>query len=311
MQIIPYKSELKPFWDAFVADSKNATFLFYRDYMDYHAERFCDHSLMFYEKDRLLGLLPGNLDKDSYYSHQGLTYGGFLLPPFSTSAQLMQMLDLLLDYLKKKGVKKLQYKCIPYFYHRLPAEEDLYALYLKKAELISRSLSSTIRCDRALPFSHARKDGLRKARKAGIHCLESHDLAVFWAMLEQNLWTRHRLKPVHNLNEISLLHQSFPQNIRLFLAMEAEAALAGCLVYETHTTAHIQYISSNRRGRELGALDFLFEQLIFDRFKDKDYLDFGISTDDNGYKLDRGLLFQKEGFGARATVYDIYSLNIE
>ncbi|MDD2618527.1 MAG: GNAT family N-acetyltransferase, partial [Bacteroidales bacterium] len=76
-------------------------------------------------------------------------------------------------------------------------------------------------------------------------------------------------------------------------------------------SAHIQYISSNQRGKALGALDFLFEWLIFDRFKHKDFLDFGISTDDDGYKLDRGLLFQKEGFGARASVYDIYALTID
>ncbi|HOF93006.1 MAG TPA: GNAT family N-acetyltransferase, partial [Bacteroidales bacterium] len=106
-------------------------------------------------------------------------------------------------------------------------------------------------------------------------------------------------------------HKAFPENIRLFLATEAGEAVAGCLVYETETTAHIQYISSNQRGKAQGALDLLFEHLIFDCFKHKDYLDFGISTDDDGFKLDRGLLFQKEGFGARASVYDIYALHIE
>jgi|LSQX01.1.fsa_nt_gb hypothetical protein len=311
MQLVRYNPTMKSRWDSFVAESKNATFLFYRDYMDYHADRFCDHSLLFYEKNRLLGLLPGNTEADIYYSHQGLTYGGFLLSSSATTEQVIKMLDLLMAYLKENGVKKLIYKSIPYFYHKIPAEEDLYALYLKKAVLISRSLSSAIRCDRALPFSHARKDGLRKARKAALNCQESTDLAVFWPILEQNLWARHQLRPVHQLDEICRLHKAFPQNIRLFLVTESDKALAGCLVYDTETTAHIQYISSNQRGKALGALDFLFEWLIFDRFKHKDFLDFGISTDDDGYKLDRGLLFQKEGFGARASVYDIYALTID
>ncbi len=311
MQIVRYRPELKSCWDTFVARSKNATFLFYRDYMDYHADRFCDHSLLFYDKELLLGLLPGNVEADTYFSHQGLTYGGFLLTPAGTAEQVIEMLDLLIAYLKDQGIKSIVYKSIPWFYHKMPAEEDLYALYLKKAVLISRSLSSTIRCDKALPFAHARKDGLRKARKAGLSWQESKDLSLFWPILEQNLWARHHLKPVHNLEEIRRLQQAFPKNIRLFLATEAEVPLAGCLVYETETTAHIQYISSNQRGKALGALDLLFEHLIFGCFKHKDYLDFGISTDDDGFKLDRGLLFQKEGFGARASVYDIYTLNIE
>ncbi|MDD4429991.1 MAG: GNAT family N-acetyltransferase [Bacteroidales bacterium] len=293
-----------------MAGSKNATFLFYRDYMDYHADRFCDHSLLFYEKDRLLGLLPGNVEADTYYSHQGLTYGGFLLNSAARAEQVIEMLELLIEYLKDQGIKSMIYKSIPWFYHKIPAEEDLYALYLKKAVLISRSLSSTIHCGKALPFAHARKDGLRKARKAGLSWQESKDLDVFWPILEQNLWARHHLKPVHSLDEIWRLQQAFPQNIRLFLVTEAGTALAGSLVYETETTAHIQYISSNQRAKALGALDLLFEHLIYEQFKQKDYLDFGISTDDDGYKLDRGLLFQKEGFGARASVYDIYALTI-
>lgn len=311
MQLVRYNPTMKARWDSFVAESKNATFLFYRDYMDYHADRFCDHSLLFYEKNRLMGLLPGNTEADIYYSHQGLTYGGFLLSSAATAEQVIKMLDLLMAYLKEQGVKTLIYKSIPCFYHKIPAEEDLYALYLKKAVLISRSLSSTIRSDKALPFAHARKDGLRKARKAGLSFEESTDLAVFWPILEKNLWARHQLKPVHNLNEISRLHKVFPKNIRLFLVTESDKALAGCLVYETETTAHIQYISSNQRGKALGALDFLFERLIFDCYKHKDFLDFGISTDDDGHKLDRGLLFQKEGFGARASVYDIYAITID
>ena len=311
MQIVRYNQAYKPVWDNFVSRSRNATFLFYRDYMDYHSDRFEDHSLMFYDREQLLGLLPGNLNGDTYYSHEGLTYGGFLLQAGTTTEQLIEMLRLLTDYLRSMGLHQLIYKSIPYFYHKTPSEEDLYALYLKKARLISRSLSSTIRCSCLLPFSHARKDGLRKARKAGLSWYESQDLSVFWTILEQNLWERHHLKPVHSLDEIQRLHRAFPGQIRLFVVAETGTVLAGTLVYDTATTAHIQYISSNHRGKAVGALDYLFEQLIFDVFVHKEYIDFGISTDDNGFMLDKGLLFQKEGFGARASVYDIYALSFD
>ena len=39
--------------------------------------------------------------------------------------------------------------------------------------------------------------------------------------------------------------------------------------------------------------------------------DFGISTEQGGRYLNEGLIFQKEGFGARTVVYDTYELNIE
>ena len=43
-----YTPSLADEWNAFVAQSKNGTVLFDRRYMDYHADRFSDCSLLFY-----------------------------------------------------------------------------------------------------------------------------------------------------------------------------------------------------------------------------------------------------------------------
>lgn len=40
------------------------------------------------------------------------------------------------------------------------------------------------------------------------------------------------------------------------------------------------------------------------------YFDFGISNENNGRFLNRGLIAQKEGFGARTIVHDFYELSI-
>ena len=71
MQIIGYTPERKEEWDAFVRTSRNGTFLLLRDYMDYHADRFTDCSLMFYREGKLMALLPANLRKEeqTIYSH--------------------------------------------------------------------------------------------------------------------------------------------------------------------------------------------------------------------------------------------------
>ena len=48
---------------------------------------------------------------------------------------MVEIFAALRDFLKKSGVAKLIYKCIPYIYHSLPAEEDRYALFLGDARL--------------------------------------------------------------------------------------------------------------------------------------------------------------------------------
>ena len=79
IHIVRYTADKKAEWDSFVRESKNGTFLFMRDYMEYHADRFDDYSLMYYKGDKLLSLLPANRKGETLWSHQGLTYGGLVL----------------------------------------------------------------------------------------------------------------------------------------------------------------------------------------------------------------------------------------
>ena len=58
LSIRRYNKEDKEKWNAFNKESKNPLFMFDRGYMDYHEDRFVDHSLLFYEDDTLVALLP-------------------------------------------------------------------------------------------------------------------------------------------------------------------------------------------------------------------------------------------------------------
>ena len=71
IEVVRYTQGKAAEWDAFVAQSKNGTFLFFRGYMDYHADRFEDCSLMVYLKNRMIALLPGNRQGTTFFSHQG------------------------------------------------------------------------------------------------------------------------------------------------------------------------------------------------------------------------------------------------
>ncbi len=306
----PYTAAHKAEWDGFAAKAKNGIFLFQRDYMEHHEERFVDGSLLFHQDSRLVALLPANRDGDTLVSHGWLTFGGFLTDASMTQSVMLELFAALTDHLREAGVKRLVYKCIPYVFHTLPAEEDRYALFRAGARLIRRDASSAIDFREPLKFRKGRIYCVKRARSAGVQVREAADWERFWEVLEENLGQRHGVKPAHTVQQIRLLHARFPNNIRLHVSTLGNQVLAGAVLFENTHSAHVQYISSTEQGRELGAVDILFDHLINERYCHKRYFSFGVSTTDAGQSLNEGLIAQKEGFGARTVVHDFYELEV-
>ncbi|WP_456087500.1 GNAT family N-acetyltransferase [Parabacteroides sp.] len=309
-EVVRYNVRLKAAWNQFVSNSRNGTFLFYRDYMDYHSDRFEDYSLMIYRKGNLCALYPANKVDNILYSHQGLTYGGLLFSFKISAEDVLLIFQYINSFLKDQGIVKVIYKAMPWIYHICPAEEDLYALFRLRAKLIGRNLSSTICRSHVLKFTESRKSGLRKAIKNNIIVKESDDFDSFWHILSDNLNQKYSTSPVHSIDEIKLLHERFPDEIKLFVALLGQNIIAGTVIYVTRQVIHTQYISANPIGKELGALDLLFDHLINHEFQSYPYFDFGQSTENNGSFLNQSLIFQKEGFGGRGVVYDIYEYDL-
>ncbi|MDP9195305.1 MAG: GNAT family N-acetyltransferase [Pseudomonadota bacterium] len=296
-------------WNGFLEKAKNGHFMFNRDYMEYHSDRFTDCSLLVYEKDRLAALFPANIGGDTVYSHQGLTFGGIITREDSINTPLMlHILGEITRHLRTAGVKKLVYKPIPYIYHIHPAEEDLYALFREKAELTRMDVSTVINYASRGKISSLRQRGARKAQKAGITYQPSDRWDDFWHLLSERLKERHGQKPVHTLQEIRLLASRFPQNIRLQTAEAGGEIQAGVVIFENPTVAHAQYICAGDEGFRNGALDGLFEHLI-GLYSDRRYFSFGISTEEAGRVLNEGLILQKEGFGGSAINHTVFSLS--
>lgn len=314
IEVVPYTADKADAWNDFVTHSKNGTFLLNRSYMDYHADRFVDCSLLFRKKGKIIALLPANYveEERTVYSHGGLTYGGLILSESITAADTLQVMSCATEWMRiTLGADRLIYKSIPHIYHRCAAEEDLYALFRHNAKLIARTASSAITCGHPIAMQELRRRGIKKAQANGILYEESTDMAAFWKILEEVLAEKHHKTPVHTLAEIEKLRASFPDEIRLFVARKDGVLVAGTLIYETDKVAHAQYIASSAEGRAMGALDGLFDYLISQVYAAKSYFDFGISTELGGRYLNEGLIFQKEGFGARTVVYDAYELKIE
>ena len=308
-QIRLYRPEDKAEWNSFVAQAKNATFLFQRDFMDYHAHRFTDYSLMVYNQDKPVALLPANVQDNVLYSHQGLSYGGLILDNNSNFEEIQCVLKSILIFLESKGIEKVQLKLVPRIYNRLPSDEMDYLLFLLQAKLIRRDLSSCIINKNRLPIASSnRLRGIKKGKKNNLEVREASHFAPFWKqVLEPNLKQMHNQKPVHSLEEITQLKSYFPDNIRQFDVYMGNDIVAGTTVFETQEVAHTQYISANAIGKKVGGLDFLFAQLL-ENFSHKTYFDFGICNEMQGMKVNKGLLQWKESFGGRGIAHDFYEI---
>lgn len=311
IDVIPYEPSLAAAWNGLVRSARNGHFLFDRRFLEYHGDRFEDASLLFFGKGRLFGVLPANRSGDTVYSHQGLTFGGVVAADRLNASRMLAVFDALQQHLRQLGVRSLVYKPVPHIYHRRPAEEDLYALFRHGAELIRRDISTTI--DYASPglTAHARRKGYGKAERAGLTYGESDRWAEYWELLTSVLAARHGIRPVHSLAEIRLLRERFPAAIRLFAAVSPTGTLlAGAVVFETATMAHVQYGSVSSEGRAVCALDGLYRFLIDSYRTSKRWFDFGISSEGEGRVLNEGLVTQKEEFGGSGTTYDTYRIPI-
>lgn len=311
-EIRRYTPEHVDEWNQFVAESKNGVFLFDRRYMDYHSDRFCDHSLMFYLDGRLLAVLPAHQSGDTLCSHNGLTYGGLVMSPRLTVVQTMHLFREMNEYLRSQGIRHVSYKAIPWIYHRLSAEEDLYALYHEcHARIVARDFSTNIYLDATLRWERVRRRGVVRAQNAGVIVERSDKYEAFWQVLADNLMNKYGVKPVHSLQEIELLHERFPQNIQLYQAVREGKVLGGVVLYISSQVVHAQYSSASPEGKKLGVIDLLYDQ-IFKDYRDYPYFDFGRSTEHpDGSGLNENLVFQKEGYGGRGLCYDIYEWDVK
>lgn len=310
MEIKRYSSVCEGEWNAFVERSRQGTFLFNRGYMDYHSDRFDDFSLMAYDRGVLKGVLPANRVGNVLYSHQGLTYGGWLTQEGMDASGMLGLWAEAAGYLIPAGIGRMVYKCIPWIYSRMPSEEDRYALFRSGARWESCQVASVVDLRNGWKFDSNGRRNAAKASRAGVRVVESDDFGGFWRVLTQVLAERYGVAPVHSLAEMELLKGRFNDDIRLVLAVDAEGeVLAGTVLYIAGRVVHVQYIASSHRGREEGALALVFSR-VMSHFNGYDFFDFGTSCENGGLYLNEGLLRQKSGFGGRAVVYESFIVDL-
>lgn len=298
-------------WNEFVSKSKNATFLFDRNFMEYHKDRFEDFSLMAYKNGKLIALLPANRVGNEVHSHQGLTYGSLLLPFNIKFTEVSDLFDAILAFLKTAGVKTFNIKMIPEFYAKQASNELLYVMAIKNAQLQRRDMVLAV--DYSKPINIHKTKLKHYKRASDLRIVYTQDFADFWEnVLEPRLKMKHQAKPVHTLDEIRILHETFPDKIWQYSVYEGDSIVAGVTLFETETVIKSQYGATTERGETLRALEYVFIYLI-EKFKTegKRYFSMGTVHDSSELGYNRGMLKQKEELGCSMFVQDNYTLTIQ
>jgi hypothetical protein len=305
-----YTKENRLAWDTFISGAKNATFLFARDFMEYHSDRFTDYSLLVYKDDLLYAVLPANIVGDKLYSHKGLTYGSLVLSKSAKLLYTFEAFKALLAFLNAKAISTLELRNIPTFYNTMPSDELSYFLFKANATLIKRDALMVIDTSTKIKFQKNRREGINKAKRNGLTIAVDDNFEGFWnEILIPNLQQKHGVAPVHSLEEIQLLAAKFPDHIKQVNVYKDNVIVAGTTLFLTKTTIHPQYVSGNSDKNAFGSLDLAYDYIINHFDSSKRYFDFNISSEENGTALNSGLIFWKESCGARTYVADNYLID--
>jgi hypothetical protein len=187
-----------------------------------------------------------------------------------------------------------------------------FVLFLLNAKITQRDVSVAINLKSRISYRKGRKSEISKARRFGVHLTEEFSFSPFWEkVLIPRLARRYGVSPVHTVEEMTSLASKFPENIKQFSAYFGGQIVAGTTIYEMPGVAHTQYIGVSALGKRTGALDYLMNWLIDERYQHKQYFDFGSCKKSDRRTLNYGLLNWKEGFGGRCYSHDIYEIATE
>lgn len=314
ISITRYDDSCRSLWDNFCKNSKMPLFMFERNFMEYHKHRFTDHSLIFFEDDKIIALLPMNENEGKLFSHAGLTYGGFIIDSKMKQHTMNECFDGLVEYAKQNNFKSILYKTVPHIFHTYPAEEDRYALFCHKASIFKSEPATVVKLDLPLKMPKGRKAQISRAKREGVivrKLTEKEDFLTFMMLENEVLNKHHGATAVHSGEEMYLLYSRFPKNIHLYGAFLNNEMIAGSVLYEYPETVHTTYLAANDTARVIGALDLTISVMLEEFKGSKRWFDFGISTENNGTILNEGLISQKEGFGGRTNIYDTWIIELK
>ena len=318
---VKYTKEYLGIWDSFVKNSRNGTFLNTKRFLNYHPQgKFEDLSLLFYKKNVLISVFPAALVKDKndnnmLFSHPGSTYGGIIISNKTKLKHVDDIVKKLINFSISNVIEKIVIKLPPRIYYKYPSDEIDFILFKNNFKIRKRDLTTTIffpnfRKNYNQLMDSSCKRAIKSAKNQGLTVQVSNDFDAYWKILTQNL-KKHNTTPVHSITEIQLLKSLFPDKIQLFSAFLNGKMIGGTITFLTTTTIHTQYIAMLYEFQQFRPINAVFDFLIqYGISKGYIYLNFGVSTEEYGDKINWNLFDFKESFGARGILHELYELKI-
>jgi len=243
-------------------------------------------------------------------SHGGLTFGGVLLEKNCRTSAVYEALSAALKYLLKQDFLAIQIKQSPSIYNYSTVEIQKNAIFQHGGIWKRCDITYAVDLEQELGYSSRKRRNIRKAGRNDLVIRETSEFREFWEeVLVPNLRATHSTSPVHTAAEIQLLRSRFPSNIAQFNVYKKDEIVAGATIYISGRVAHAQYIAASEVGKELSALDLLFNHLIsLYQNKSFEYLNFGTVNEDQGRRTNLGLAQWKEEFGAQVFAQDFFEI---
>lgn len=307
VSILYYDHTFKTQWNDCVLHSVNGTFLWQRDFMEYHNDRFKDASLMLFDDYRCIACVPACVDNGHWYSHKGLTYGGVAWN--TDQSNIPELLSKLTSFLEER-YSKITFRAQPAIYNSYAGEEQaaLIQTGFDKNDYVNNLY---VDFKRPIKISSKKTTGYRNGKYDHLELrVESHFDAFFHKVLIPQLQARHQAQPVHSLQEMEYLSSLFPDHIKQYNVYRSGSIVAGVTFFLKSGIAKSQYAAATIEGMECGALNFLYLE-AFEQFKKDgmDFMDFGHVNESDG-SINRGLQRFKEELGGSNQQVFYFSKNV-
>lgn len=309
-----------PAWEAFVASANNGTIFHERKFLGYHpGDRFNDHSLLVDKGGKLRAIFPAvEINSDgvkSLVSHQGSSYGGIVVQEDLSFQDSYDFVQAITEYARKTGFQRIQMTLPPAIYQYRVSNYLDFSLIKHGFSYKKRDVSSMLTIEESPEknlqrFRSTHRTAVRKAVKQGVTIRESEDWSDFYDILKENLNIRHNVQPTHTLDELLILRDLYPEQIKLFGAYHEDKLVAGVVNFSVNKDVVLAfYISHNEKYQNLRAVNLLFYEIItWCHNNSYRYLDFGIFT--VNMEPNFGLGRFKENFGASGVFRDTFELDL-
>ena len=308
MEIRKYTENWRDAWDSFVLESNNGTLFHLQQFLEYQPpEKFSFNHLMFFEKDRLVAVLPGMLEKRLFESPIGASFGSIVTPDIKFSTAL-ELVTTLLAYGERNGIDEFLLTSAPPIYEKFPNQNLDFALLWKGFRYNVHYISSAIKLPRGGAilerFQSTVRNNVRKAMRNDdlrVEINERYD--QFYPILEQNL-SKHASKPTHSYDDLQKLRTLLPESLRLFMVYNKNKPIAGSLVFLCNDRVALCFY--NMLLYEYAQFKpihrVLYEVVTYASEHGYQYVDLGVSQDtsaENPMTPNLSLIAFKESFDAK------------